>query len=274
MQPQDLALTIFGNYLREQGALAWSGGMVRLLGDLGVSEDGGRAALYRLAMRELIARTKRGREVFYELTPKTHALLEEGDRRIFSFGKAVGDIATWTVLWHSLPDELRTERAVLSRRLRFLGFGSVQDATWLAPHDREGDVVTLLRDLGVADHACVLVGRPTAALDIDAVLREAWDLDDVQGRYAVFLDEYGPYRSKAAQRRLDDREAFVVCTRATHEFRRFPFLDPELPDRMMPRPEVRPAAIAAFHMLREGLFSAAARYFTTIARAGRRAAGA
>lgn len=272
MQPQDLALTIFGSFLRAKGALAWSGGMVRLLGDLGVSEDGARAALNRLALRGLIVRTKRGREVFYGLTAHTQTLLEEGDRRIFGFGEAIGDTTIWTVLWHSLPDELRAERAVLSRRLRFLGFGSVQDATWLAPHDREDEVVTLLRSLGVADHACVLVGRPAAALDVDAVLREAWDLGDVHRRYEAFLREFGPYQTKTAQRRLDDREAFVVLTRAADQFRRFPFLDPELPDRLMPRPAARPKAIAAFHKLHEGLSSAAARHFAEVAGDGRSAA--
>lgn len=262
-------MTIFGSYLRAQGALAWSGGMVRLLADLGVSEDGARAALNRLAVRDLIARTRRGREIYYSLTPKMQALLEEGDRRIFPFGEAIDDVTTWTVLWHSLPDELRTERAVLSRRLRFLGFGSVQDATWMAPHDREDEVVALLRELAVSDHACVLVGRPAAALDVDAILREAWDLAEVQRLYEQFLEEFGGYRTKAAQRRLDDREAFVVCTRATHEFRQFPFLDPELPDRLMPRPAVRPKAIAAFRKLRDGLHAPAARYFVNVAGDGR-----
>jgi phenylacetic acid degradation operon negative regulatory protein len=265
VQPQDLAVTIFGIFLRGEGELAWSGGMVRLLGDFGVSEDGARAALNRLALRDMIDRTKRGREVFYGLTQQTKALLEEGDRRIFGFGESVGDSTTWTVLWHSLPDELRAERSALSRRLRFLGFGSVQDATWLAPHDREEEVVALLRSLDVADHACVLVGRPAAALDVSAVLREAWDLDDVQARYAAFLDEFLPYRTKAAQRRLDDREAFVVLTKATHQFRRFPYLDPELPDRLMPRPAVRPKAIATFHKLRGGLTAPAMRYFIEVA---------
>jgi phenylacetic acid degradation operon negative regulatory protein len=258
-------VTIFGIFLRGEGELAWSGGMVRLLGAFGVSEDGARAALNRLVLREMIARTRRGREVYYGLTPQTKTLLAEGDRRIFGFGESVGDMTTWTVLWHSLPDELRAERSALSRRLRFLGFGSVQDATWLAPHDREQEVVALLNSLDVADHACVLVGRPAAALDVSAVLREAWDLDDVQRRYAAFLEEFLPYRTRAAQRKLDDREAFVVLTKATHQFRRFPYLDPELPDRLMPRPAVRPKAIATFHKLRDGLSAPAARHFAAVA---------
>lgn len=254
-------MTILGVFLRERGALTWSGGMVRVLGDLGVSEDGARAALNRLAQRDLIVRTRRGRRVFYALTPRSEALLAEGDQRIFNFGRTTEDIARWTVLWHSLPDDLRSERTALSRRLRFLGFGLMQDATWLAPHDREQEVVNLLQGLGVAEHACVLVGRLADGLDGTAVLGEAWNLDEVHRGYERFVAEFGPFEGKTRQRDMDDREAFVVLTKATHQFRQFPLLDPELPDALMPTPAVRPHAIATFHALRDGLSTSAERYF-------------
>ncbi|MGW4028588.1 PaaX family transcriptional regulator [Streptomyces sp. NPDC004838] len=265
MQPQDLCFTIFSTFVRGKGQLAWSGGLVRLLGEMGVPQDGARAALNRLAQRGLIVRTKRGREVFYGLTPETQALMEAGDQRLRRFGEAVGELGTWTVLWHSLPDELRSERTALSRWLRLMGFGSVQHATWFAPHDRGEAVVEVLGNLGVAQHACVLVGQPMPQLDLDVVLHEAWDLGDVQQRYGQFLEEFGPYRTKTAQRKLDDSEAFVVCTRATQQFRGFPYLDPELPDRFMPRPALRPKAIALFRSLYEGLLPQATRHFTEVA---------
>src|SRR5512132_606477 len=172
MQPQDLALTILGSYLRESGGLAWSGGMVELLGEFGFSTEAARAALSRLAARRLIVRTKRGRPVFYRLTPRAVELLEEGDRRIFSVGGGADGSGRWTVLWHSLPESRRTERARLGRRLRFLGFGSVQDATWVAPHDREAEVVALLESLQISHHAYTLVGRPSPALHVGAVIEQ------------------------------------------------------------------------------------------------------
>jgi phenylacetic acid degradation operon negative regulatory protein len=238
VQPQDLALTIFGAYLRERGDRAWSGGMVELLGEFGFSTEAARAALARLATRQLIARTKVGRQVFYTLTPRAQALLEEGDGRIFGFGDADAKAPAehWTVLWHSLPETHRVERARLGRRLRFLGFGSVQDATWVAPHDREREVVALLDSLDIAGYAYVMVGRPTEALHAGTLVEQAWDLASVSDAYDDFLREFGPYRTRRARAALGDREAFVVRTRALHLFRGFPFLDPELPDELMPRP--------------------------------------
>src|SRR5215217_6673877 len=227
--------------------------MVDLLAEFGFSTEAARAALARLAARGLVARVKRGRQVFYALTPRAESLLEEGDRRIFTFGDG------------SVDSERRTVRARLGSRLRFLGFGSVQDATWVAPHARDAEVVALLEELGIAGYAYVLVGRPTAALHVDAVIEQAWDLAEVTRGYDEFLAEFERYRRSRARAALDDRAAFVVRTRATHAFRGFPFLDPELADELMPRPKLRPRVVATFHELYEALRAPAERHFAAVA---------
>lgn len=265
MQPQDLGLTIFACHLRGKDQAAWSGGMVALLGEFGFSTEAARAALSRLATRALIERTKLGRRVFYRLTQRAEEILAEGDRRIFNFGRAPAAITRWTVLWHSLPEARRTERGQLGRRLRFLGFGSVQDATWVAPHDREADVVAVLRNLDITDYAYLLVGRPCRLLNGDPVLSQAWNLEEVTRRYEQFVEEFGSLTSRRFQRQLSDRDAFVVRMRATHAFRAFPFLDPELPDSLMPSPQIRPRAVEIFHHVYDGLADAAARHFARTA---------
>jgi phenylacetic acid degradation operon negative regulatory protein len=265
LQPQDLALTILGNHLRRPGDAAWSGGMVQLLGEFGFSTEAARAALNRLATRGLIDRVRQGRQVHYELTSRADELLAEGDRRIFSFGEHRDAVDRWTVLWHSLPEARRTERSRLGARLRFLGFGLVQDAVWIAPRDRGEEVAELLHGLRVADHAYVIVGEPPASLDVDAILLQAWDLQDVSARYEAFLEEFAPLRRRRAQSALGDLEAFVVRTRATHLFRGFPLVDPELPDALMPVPRLRPKVIALFHALHRSLREPAERHFAEVA---------
>jgi phenylacetic acid degradation operon negative regulatory protein len=265
IQPQDLVLTMLGAHLRRPGDLAWSGGMVELLEEFGFSREAARAALSRLAVRGLLDRVRRGRRVHYRLTDRAERLLEEGDRRIFTFGRGDSDCTRWTVLWHSLPERRRVERARLGRRLRFLGFGSVQDATWVAPHDREAEVLALLEALAIEQYAYVLVGRPSRRLSIDTVLREAWDLPGVVERYEGFLAELEPYRRKRARAALDDRAAFVLRIRTLHGFRGFPFLDPELPDDLMPRPGLRPKVVETFHLLYEELREPAERHFRAVA---------
>src|SRR4029453_8328849 len=113
----------------------------------------------------------------YPPTPRAVVLGGGGARRIFSRAREPHRAELWTALWHAIPEERRLERARLARRLRFLGFGSVQDGMWISPHDRESEVVSLIDSLGVGGYAGVMVGRPAAALDFRALASRAWDLD-------------------------------------------------------------------------------------------------
>ena len=265
-QPQDLVITLLGSYVRPHHEMVWSGGIVELLGEFGFSTGAARVALTRLVRRDLIARVRQGRLIHYRLTPRSEALLAEGDQRIFALGRDVEIAATWTMLWHAIPEERRLERARLARRLRFLGFGSVHDGMWISPHDREDEVTRLVAELDIREFAGVLVGRSARALDIRPLVERAWDLPALAERYRAFADEFSAYRTGAAQRRLDDRAAFLLRTRLVHVFRGFPFLDPELPDELMPAPEERARAIAVFHIVYEALDEPSQRHFSRVTR--------
>jgi phenylacetic acid degradation operon negative regulatory protein len=257
--PQDLVLSLLGAHLvpRDRGEV-WSGGLVRLLEEFGFSAGAARVALNRLVGRELLARSKDGRLVHYALTPRTIGVLAEGDRRIFTLGELPRTETTWTVLWHSIPEDRRLARTRLVRRLRFLGFGSVQDGTWLAPHDREVEVAKLLDELDVAAHAGVLLGRPATAVDFGTFVARVWDLDELAERYRAFADHFRGHHV------ADDREALLLRTRLVHTFREFPFLDPELPEDLVPAPRHRAEALRLFHDLYPALAPAAQRYFDEV----------
>lgn len=257
--PQDLVLTLLGAHHvpRESGAV-WSGGLVRLLAEFGFSEGAARVALNRLVARDLLARSRKGRLVHYALTPRTRAVLAEGDRRIFTLGEKPRRETTWTVLWHSIPEERRLARTRLTSRLRFLGFGSVQDGTWLAPHDREQELATLLKELDVAEHAGVLLGRPATAVDFVAFVARVWNLDELAERYRAFVEHF---RGREVG---SDREALLLRIRLVHTFREFPSLDPELPEDLVPAPSYRAEALSLFHSLYPALAEAAQRHFDEV----------
>jgi phenylacetic acid degradation operon negative regulatory protein len=257
--PQDLVLTLLGAHHvpRERGAV-WSGGLVRLLEEFGFTEGAARVALNRLVGRELLARTRDGRHVHYVLTQRTVAVLAEGDRRIFTLGERPRGETTWTVLWHSIPDDRRLARTRLVSRLRFLGFGSVQDGTWLAPHDHERELAALLAELDIAGHAGVLLGRPATALDFGAFVTRVWDLAELDERYREFVDQF------SGREVTDDRAALLLRTRLVHTFREFPFLDPELPEDLVPAPKHRAEALRLFHYLYPALAPAAQRHFDEV----------
>jgi len=114
-------MTLLGAHVYPRDRQVWSGGLVTLLSGFGFSAGAARVALNRLAARDMLTRVKNGRLVHYTLTPHSVAVLTEGDGRIFSLGLEPRRDDVWTVLWHTIPEDRRLERARLVRRLRFLG---------------------------------------------------------------------------------------------------------------------------------------------------------
>ncbi|HEX3785641.1 MAG TPA: PaaX family transcriptional regulator C-terminal domain-containing protein [Pseudonocardiaceae bacterium] len=261
--PQELVTTLAGAYLQPRaGREVWSGGLVALLAEFGFSAGAARVALARMVRADLLAPAKRGRLVYYTLTPRMIAVLADGDRRIFSLGRRPepeGHNGQWTVLWQAIPDEARAARERLVRRLRFLGFGSLQDGTWISPHDRESQTLALLDELDVAKYAGLLLGRPALALDVRGLVDRIWDLDALARRYQTFVAQFA-----RAPQPHSDRDAWQSRTQLVHTFRQFPFLDPELPQDLIAAPAGRAEAIELFHARYPALAPAAQRYFDEV----------
>ncbi len=68
----------------------------------------------------------------------------------------------------------------------------------------------------------------------------AWDLNDVARRYRDFIAEFGPLRPRTPA------DGFRAQTRLVHEWRRFPFLDPQLPAVLLPPDWIGAEATALF----------------------------
>lgn len=265
MRSQDLTITILGSHMRRAGGRVWSGGMVKLIGEFGFSTEAVRAALSRLVTRGMLERHRDGRMINYALTARAQELLAEGDRRIFSFGRRAPGADAWTLLWHTIPENRRVERSRLAARLRFLGFGSLQDATWIAASDREEEVRALVEQLAVGDYVSIFLARMARGSEQAILASGAWDLEALGPRYDQFLDTFSPLTKARARRELSDREAFALRTRLMHSFRSFSLVDPELPDSIAPLLDRRAQAIKTFDAVYEGLAGAADRHFEAVA---------
>ena len=271
-QPQDLVLTLLADNVRNRLESVWSGGLERLLSDFGFSTGASRVALARLARRDLISRVKDGRLVSYRLTDRAERLLAEGDRRIFHLGEDELEDDVVTILWHTLPEDRRLERGRIARRLRFLGFGPIQDSTWISVGERVDEVAGIIDDLGVREFCSLMTGQPYSALDLRPMIERAWDLPALNDRYDAFVARFA---HAAEEARHDDAEAFRVRTQLIHNFRQFPSMDPGLSASLVPRHPNRKTAIDIFQQGYEALRIPAQRYFdavTTPGSSARRAA--
>lgn len=260
-QPQDLLLTLLADNVRHRHERVWSGGIVRLLGVFDFSAGASRVALARLVHRHLLEREKVGRTVRYRMTTRAEELLREGDDTIFTLGRADSRDDSATIVFHTLPEELRVQRSRLARRLRFLRFGSVQDGIWVCMGDREEEVLAELERLDVTAYCSVVVGRLSDRPGLQPLVDRAWDLPALAARYETFVAAFAPYRHRPP---ADDRDAFCVRTKLMHTFRQFPLLDPGVGGRWWPVPPSRAQAVDLFAALYTRLAPPAHRYFDAV----------
>jgi phenylacetic acid degradation operon negative regulatory protein len=260
IQPQELVVTLFGAYVDVDPRPAWSGGLTELMTKFGCTVGSARIALNRVVERGLLDRRRDGRFISYAPTERLTELIAVGDRRMAALVDPAPWDSTWTLVWYSIPDELRRTRHRLGRRLRFLGFGPLEDSTWLAPRDQSGEVLPYLDLLELRDRVGVFVGAHQ--IEPAATIERGWDSSELQQRYGLFRERFVPLLGK----KLSDEDAFVARTLLSDQFRRFPYLDPGLPEGVFPAATDRAAAADLYSKLGPSLADAAQRYFDSATR--------
>lgn len=227
-RPQALLLTFLGAHLLGRDVLVATSSVIDVLGRAGVSEHATRSTLSRMARRDLLCREKRGRQVYVGLTAHSREILEDGDTRIWR--TAAVDTqwdGTWTLLSFSLPESWQRQRHALRARLLWAGFGPLQGGLWIAPSAL--DLAALGGDLEAAEHVRMFTARALPSTDVDAMVRDAWDVELLASRYTAFLERWQAGSKRPA---LPDDFARQLVLQADwlQVIRR----DPRLPARHLP----------------------------------------
>ncbi|HVW43537.1 MAG TPA: PaaX family transcriptional regulator C-terminal domain-containing protein [Amycolatopsis sp.] len=227
---RSLLMTALGEYVLPRGRPVWTSTLVEVLGMFGIEEKSARQALARTAAEGWLVSERIGRRVRWSLTPPGRRLLTEGAERIYTFGRDRGSWdGRWLMLLVSVPESKRDLRHSLRTRLTWAGFGSPTPGAWIsADISRQDEADAIVRDLGLDREAMSFVASYGKIGDEDAMVSRAWDLTALEERYESFIDEFTG---------LDPTSGDAVLhaqTRLVHEWRRFPFLDPQLPVRLLP----------------------------------------
>ncbi|HEX4984110.1 MAG TPA: PaaX family transcriptional regulator C-terminal domain-containing protein [Ilumatobacteraceae bacterium] len=225
-----LLLTILGEFVLPRAGRAWTQSLVDGLAVLGVGERNARQAIARTADHGFIESERVGRRARWRLTVHGRELLTAGTERIYGFGS---DGAEWDDRWLvvvcAVPEDQRAKRHHLRSRLAFAGFGFLTPTIAISPHtDREQLANAVLRDLDLAGAGVVFraeAGSLTPARDL---LSRAWDLDGLAAEYDAFVVAFGERRPST------DHDRFAALVELVHGWRRFPFVDPEIPERLLP----------------------------------------
>ena len=235
---QDMIFTLYGDYIRHRGGEAWTGSLIELLGLLGLSEQAVRSTLSRMSRKGWLESHRTSRYSFYSLTPKCLQLLEEGAQRIFQPRHDPWD-GRWHLVSYSIPESKRHLRRRLRRRLVWLGFGALNQATWISPRDLRAEVEQAVNALGVRSYVELFTAEHLAFATDDEIVARCWDLERLNDYYAAFIARYDP-PSRDCQSRLmagnslEPQVCFVQRFMLIHEYRSSPYLDPNLPPELLP----------------------------------------
>ena len=240
---RSVLLTVLGEFVHPSGQPVWTATLVDALGALGVEEKSARQALSRTAAEGLLDSSRHGRRVLWALSPRGHTLLAEGTRRIYGFMRERRPWdGRWMVVSVPIPETQRQLRHRLRTRLSWLGLGSPTSGLWITTDTTKADEVSAaVRDLGLEDLAFAWTGPASGIGEETRLLAEAWELAEVEDRYLRFLSEFEIRLAPT------DLEAFVAQVQMVEEWRRFPFLDPDLPAELLDHDWPGPRAANTFH---------------------------
>jgi phenylacetic acid degradation operon negative regulatory protein len=251
-------LTLLGEYVLAANDGVWQETLVRALGALGYKTNAARQALARSVTAGWLKTVRHGRRARMHLNEDTEDLLRTGAARIYSFGGPWEWDGQWLLVVVRVPERQRAVRHQVRTRLAWAGFGSLGGGLWITPHTgRERE----LSDLGSGESGAELLSFRAVPGDLgepDRVIAQAWDLAEVGLAYRDFIARFSRLRPASP------RSVFAAQTLLVHEWRKFPFIDPDLPSSQLTRRWPGRRAHDLFHDRHSRWNQAAQQYFRSL----------
>ncbi|MFF2956219.1 PaaX family transcriptional regulator C-terminal domain-containing protein [Kitasatospora sp. NPDC057965] len=250
-RPSSLIHTVYGEFVRRLGGWISIADLIGLLAELDVDAPAVRSAISRMKKAGTLLQERRTGDrsgTGYRLSPAMEPVFEEGDRRIFRSLEPAELADGWVVAVFSVPESERAHRHTLRSRLGWLGFGNAAPGVWLAPARVLPDARRLLERLGLDAYVHLFLSAEYAGFtDLRTAVADWWDFPAIEAQYAAFTDAWRPAVTTLRGRTdLDPAEAFRAYVPMLDQWRRLPYLDPGLPEPLLPAEWNAVAARAVF----------------------------
>lgn len=245
-----LLFTVLGEFVLPSGGAARTSAFIDALGRVRVAEKACRQALMRTAADGWLEADREGRRTSWRLTGRGVQLLTEGTERIYGFTAARQEWdGQWLIILARTPESERPARHRLRTRLSRAGFGSPAPGVWLSPDSALlAEAERVLAEAGLLADAQIFLASHAGG-HFGTLARQAWDLDRIERQYEKFLAGFDG---------ADCADPMARITELVHAWRRFPWLDPVLPARLLPAGWSGTRAAALFER-QHARWSAAAR---------------
>jgi phenylacetic acid degradation operon negative regulatory protein len=283
LRSQDLVFTLYGDYLLGKERPVWTGSLITLLGELGLSPMAVRTVLSRMVRKGWLTAQRRGTRSFHGLTRQGATLLQEGRERIYHPPKGETWDGSWYVIAYTIPEQRRRLRDQLRVRLKWLGCGALGSGLMITPHDIRREVQEIAESLRITKHVEVFRASHVGFSSTEQMVSQCWDLAAIDRRYSAFIGRWqsdfthcrtcglsgvkGPvHRPCTAPSECFKRRFMLV-----HEYRAFPLDDPYLPKALLPAGWQGDEAAQLFEAYHAALAGPAENYVEEVCRLADRA---
>lgn len=230
-----LIVSVFGDAILPRGGTVWIGSLIRALAEFGINERLVRTSVFRLSRDQWLEVDPIGRRSYYRLSATGAEKFAQATIRIY------GDPhQSWTGDWCLvlLADLEGDLKEAVRKELGWLGFGAISANVLAHPTPDIAEMEATLKRTGSDRQVVVMQGRTLGRKQDDAMralVHKSWNLNDIDARYADFVEQFQPvYRAARRIRRPDTHLAFQIRTLLIQEYRSILLRDPLLPAEMLP----------------------------------------
>lgn len=225
MQARSALFDVYGDHLRARGSQAPVAALVRLLDPVGIAAPAVRTAISRMVLQGWLQPVQLDGGRGYRTTERANRRLDETGNRVYR-----RETPTWDHHWHLAfvdPPAGRAARSRLRAGLTFIGYAELADHVWVSPFARAELSSVLEREGATATIARADRFEPAPS--------GAWDLEALRHAYDAWLGACGELVGRHLAAHEDpDEAAFAARFHLVHEWRKFLFADPGLPDLLLP----------------------------------------
>ena len=264
---QSLIFTLYGDYIRHYGNKIWIGSLIQLLSVFGHNEQTVRVAMSRMHKQGWVQSEKIGNKSYYFLTQQGVRRIDEAAGRIFKSKPHSWD-GKWRVLIYSIPEEKRHLRDELRKELIWSGFGSFSNSVWITPNNLEKEVQLIIEKYEIQQYVDFFVSTYIGPHAADSIVQRSWNLQEIDEAYKNFIKQYSEFyiihQSMIKKEQMSDEECFVARTNLVHKYRKSLFVDPGLPEELLPEAWSGSPAAILFDQYYKLLAEPASRFFESI----------
>ncbi|EZP75766.1 PaaX family transcriptional regulator [Parageobacillus genomosp. 1] len=267
MNTRSMIFTIYGDYIRHYGNEIWIGSLIRLLKEFGHNDQAVRAAISRMSKQGWVKAEKRGNKSYYSLTERGVKRMEEAAKRIYKIRPEKWD-GKWRILVYTIPEEKRSVRDELRKELVWSGFGTISNSCWISPNNLEKQVYDLIDKYEIEPYVDFFIAQYDGPHTNKLLVEKCWNLEEINQKYEEFISVYSQKyiidKHKIQRGEMSDAECFVERTKLVHEYRKFLFIDPGLPEELLPNEWMGSHAAALFSDYYKELAMPASRFFESV----------